>query len=93
VLDSGTGVDLGEEHVEWDLHVSNHVPISNLDVLHFCRIYLLLECFNSNQLHFNRLDDVFGVLGDNDSVEGLVESAVGAEDAALEPELRHLFDG
>ena len=34
----GARVNGGEQHVQWDLHIRQHISISNLDVLNFSRI-------------------------------------------------------
>ena len=42
VNDSRARIDLGEHHVERDLHVTDHISIGDLNVLNFCRVGLAL---------------------------------------------------
>ena len=49
----GTRVDLGEQHVKWDLHVVYGISIGHLDVLNLCGLGLSLKCLNTNKLDLN----------------------------------------
>lgn len=53
VNDSRARIDLWKHHVERDLHVTDHISIGYLNVLHFCRIGLTLEGLNTDELNLN----------------------------------------
>jgi hypothetical protein len=85
---SGARIDLREQHIQRDLHLSDHISISCLNVLHLSGKCLSLECLNSHKLHFNGLNHILRFLNDNVTIEWLIESAVYTVDLSLESELR-----
>ncbi len=91
MLHWGARVDLGEHHVERDLHVADHVSICHLNVLNLRSKGLPLEGLDTDQLDFNGLDDKLGISRNDIPVEGLVEGAVGWIDETFKLEFRHSF--
>lgn len=48
MMKSRTRVDLREQHIQGHLETTDHVAIGHLDVLHLCRIGLILEMLNAD---------------------------------------------
>ena len=48
-----TGVDLGEQHVEWDFKTRYYVAVCNLNVLNLSRVGLSFKSFYSHQLNLD----------------------------------------
>ena len=69
-------VNLGEEHIQGDLHVRNNVAVGHLDVLHFRSLNLSFKRLDSYQLNFYRLNMELGLLAQEEAIEGLVEVAI-----------------
>jgi len=47
------GVNLREQHVEWDFKTRYYVAVCNLNVLNLSRVGLSFESFYSNQLYLD----------------------------------------
>ena len=88
---SGARIDFGEHHVKGDLHITDNITISNLNVLNFCCISLSFKSLHTHKLDFYRLDHEFRILGYDKAIEGLVESTICRIDCAFEAELGNLF--
>lgn len=48
MMEGRTRVDLREQHVQGHLETTDHVAIGHLDVLHLCRIGLVLELLHAD---------------------------------------------
>ena len=93
VLDCRAGINLREQHIQRDLHVSNHVSVRHLDVLHLRRESLPLECLHPHQLDLYRLYHVLRLLNNDLPIESLIESTVDTENLALKGKLRDRLRG
>jgi hypothetical protein len=91
VNNSRARINLGEHHVKGDLHITYHITVGYLNVLNFSCIGLSFIGFNTDQLDFNRFNHEFRILGNNESIESLVEGTVSRVDGSLESELRNLL--
>jgi len=49
------GINLREQHIQWDFKAANNIPVGHLDVLDFSSVGLILEGLYSYQLDFDRL--------------------------------------
>lgn len=72
----GARVRVGEQHVQGDLQVGQHVSVRNLNVLDLRGVSLFLESLYAHELNLNRLNLYFRLLQHQKAVEGFVEAAV-----------------